>query len=191
MSDREAFEKWYFEDTGLRAVWVRPDERYTTVTAMQERLWRAWQAALQSGEPVALERVEAHLEIVHDGVSVVIEPDPEGSLVYYDNVVRAMQSAPQPVVEGSVPMSDYKQLSALCSRQGMRLMDYEADLEKMVDALEKAATHLREAAEVVADWGAYADDYFKNKHNLQADIKLCKDRADAIEALLSAGKETV
>jgi len=54
--------------------------------------------ALQSGEPVALERVEAHLEIVHDEVSVVIEPDPEGSLVYYDNVVRAMQSAPQPVV---------------------------------------------------------------------------------------------
>jgi hypothetical protein len=50
---REAFEKWYFEDTGLRAVWVRPDERYTAATAMQERLWRAWQAALQSGEPVA------------------------------------------------------------------------------------------------------------------------------------------
>ena len=51
---REAFEKWYFEDTGLRAVWVRPDERYTAATAMQERLWRAWQAAQQhSGEPVA------------------------------------------------------------------------------------------------------------------------------------------
>jgi hypothetical protein len=55
-------------------------------------------AALQSGEAVALERVEAHLEIEYDEVKIVIEPDPEGSLVYYDNVVRAMQATPQPVV---------------------------------------------------------------------------------------------
>jgi hypothetical protein len=87
---REAFEKWFYSAPHRK----KYDDTSPAYLAAHE----AWQAALQSGEPVALERVEAHLEIVHDEVSVVIEPDPEGSLVYYDNVVRAMQSAPQPVV---------------------------------------------------------------------------------------------
>jgi hypothetical protein len=56
--------------------------------------------ALQSGEPVALERVEAYIQMEYDAPShIVIEPDPEGSLVYYDNVVRVMQATPQPVVD--------------------------------------------------------------------------------------------
>jgi hypothetical protein len=59
-------------------------------------------AALQSGEPVALERVEAYIQMEHDAPShIVIEPDPEGSLVYYDNVVR-VQATPQPVVDAKV-----------------------------------------------------------------------------------------
>jgi hypothetical protein len=64
--------------------------------------WEAWQAALQSGEQVTLERVEVYLDIFgdeQDDVRIVIEPDPEGSLVYYDNVVRVMQATPQPVVD--------------------------------------------------------------------------------------------
>jgi hypothetical protein len=83
MSDREAFEKW----------WPSVGQTIGKVAA-----WEAWQAVLQSGEPVALERVEAYLETDDDEVRIVIEPDPQGSLVYYDNVVRVMQATPQPVV---------------------------------------------------------------------------------------------
>jgi hypothetical protein len=70
--------------------------RYPTVwEPVVDRLLQACQA-LQSGEPVVLERVDVHLQIVYDECQIVIEPDPQGSLVYYDNVVRVMQAAQQP-----------------------------------------------------------------------------------------------
>jgi hypothetical protein len=108
---REAFEKAYHKETGLYASYAPNEKGYTDVIAGM--CYRIWQAALQhSGEPVALERVEALLEIVDDGVSVVIEPDPEGSLVWYDNAVRAMQATPRPVPEGYVlvTINDLKKL---------------------------------------------------------------------------------
>jgi hypothetical protein len=97
MSDaiREAFENWYFKDTGLRAVWVRSDERYTTATAIQERLWRAWQAALQNSEsePVAAVKGWFH------GECIIQALDPEAVLP----AGMALYAVPQPVVpEGYV-----------------------------------------------------------------------------------------
>jgi hypothetical protein len=99
MSDREAFEKWYMSRGWVDTFdpLVKHDHGAYIVTETCEA-WEAWQAALQSGEPVVLERFDAHLEIEYDEVKIVIDPDPEGSLVYYDNVVRVMQAAPQPVV---------------------------------------------------------------------------------------------
>jgi hypothetical protein len=107
MSDaiREAFEKWYWyaDYTGDAHTRKYCDStgRYQ-FNAMQSA-WEAWQAALQSREQVTLERVEASIDHYYDDCRLVIEPDPEGSLVYYDNVVQVLQATPQPVVpEGYV-----------------------------------------------------------------------------------------
>lgn len=54
------------------------------------------------------------------------------------------------------------------------------------DVLIKAAAYLKQAAEDVADWGAYSDAYFQNKHNLAFDVQLYKDRAAEFESMLSA-----
>jgi len=108
MSDREAFEKWYFEDTGLRAVWVRPDERYTAATAMQERLWRAWQAALQSGEPVAW-------RLRRDGVDYGMTVYDKAQVGRYVQdgwqLVGELYTTPQPVV----PQALIEKVTALCA----------------------------------------------------------------------------
>ena len=75
-------------------------DRLACIKAQRDELRDKFQVmqaqALQSGEPVALERVDVHLQIVYDECQIVIEPDPQGSLVYYDNVVRVMQAAQQP-----------------------------------------------------------------------------------------------
>ena len=42
------------------------------------------------------------------------------------------------------------------------------------DALKRM---LREASEDIADWGAYASNYFQEKHNLAGDIKKYADAA--------------
>jgi hypothetical protein len=97
MSDREAFENWFLDTQGYepfnKSLKQELEERGMTA-------WEAWQAALQhSGKAVALERVEAELISDSEGASIIIVPDPEGSLVWYDNAVRAMQATPQPVVD--------------------------------------------------------------------------------------------
>jgi hypothetical protein len=60
-----------------------------------------------------------------------------------------------------------------------------ASQQKRIDGLEKelaeakrnAHDYLTQAAEDVAGWGAYASDYFQNKHDLDFDIKLYQQRA--------------
>jgi hypothetical protein len=59
-----------------------------------------------------------------------------------------------------------------------------ASQQKRIDGLEKelaeakrnAHDYLTQAAEDVAGWGAYASDYFQNKHDLDFDIKLYQPR---------------
>ena len=67
---------------------------------------------------------------------------------------------------------------------------YDADesldvLAKRIDALIKEqrqeyADLMDEAAEDVAEWGSYADEYVQNKWNLEGTIQSWQDRAAAI-----------
>jgi len=40
---------------------------------------------------------------------------------------------------------------------------------------------LREASAEILDWGAYADEYFQDKHDLQGCAKVYRDAADELE----------
>jgi hypothetical protein len=89
---------------------------------------------------VVLERVDVHLQIVYDECQIVIEPDPQGSLVYYDNVVRALRHIPQPVV----PELTGKQWSA------MRTVIHEyAKKFRSADTYEMASAYMDAAPEAV------------------------------------------
>lgn len=56
----------------------------------------------------------------------------------------------------------------------------EAILQACAEEREACAKNMDEAAEDVAEWGAYAPAYFQDKWNLQKAIKKWKDRAAAI-----------
>lgn len=45
---------------------------------------------------------------------------------------------------------------------------------------EELAQWLEEAADDIANWGAYAGDYFQKKWNLEGDVQKFRDRADDI-----------
>ncbi len=64
--------------------------------------------------------------------------------------------------------------------------DYEAAAHSSdpTDAqmLEQAAEWLEEAAADIADWAAYASDYFQQKHNLAGDVALVRERAALLRA---------
>jgi hypothetical protein len=96
-------------------------------------------------------------------------------------------AALQAMQGGAVPVAEYHQLSALCSRQGMRMMDYETDLEKMFSAL----TGLTEAAEAFsADQSGAKDPRVGITQPVS--VAECNDLNHALlkarDALLSAGK---
>jgi hypothetical protein len=61
--------------------------------------------------------------------------------------------------------------------------------QQLLGALFDAAYCLDEAAEFIADWGAYASDYFREKHDLKADIATCKNRATSLRAAIAAAQE--
>jgi hypothetical protein len=84
------------------------------------------------------ESIEALQALQHSGEPVAWMSPNKQSLEFsrpdtvYGSHTIPLYASPQPVVpEGYVSMSDYKQLSALCSRQGMRLMDYETITGRM------------------------------------------------------------
>lgn len=56
----------------------------------------------------------------------------------------------------------------------------DAILQACAEEREACAKNMDEAAEDVAEWGAYAPAYFQDKWNLQKAIKKWKDRAAAI-----------
>ncbi|WP_339869000.1 hypothetical protein [Pseudohongiella nitratireducens] len=57
------------------------------------------------------------------------------------------------------------------------------ELNKIKDLAMTAAAYLNQAAEDVADWGAYASEYFQEKHNLSFDIKLYQQRSNEFLAI--------
>jgi len=63
-------------------------------------------------------------------------------------------------------------------------------LEELEGVAIKAAAYLSQAAEDVCDWGAYASEYFQDKHGLRDDIKLYEQRAEEFEAMLQANEES-
>ena len=53
--------------------------------------------------------------------------------------------------------------------------------KKQNDVCLLAAERLEEAAELIEDWGSYASPYFKEKHDLQGDIKRILSYAKSIK----------
>jgi hypothetical protein len=180
----ESFEQWLVRE-------IPPG------TVISNPLWWApkIRQALQSGEPVVLERFDAHLEIEYDEVKIVIDPDPEGSLVYYDNVVRAMQSTPQPpttkpiaavkgwfhgecVVQALDPALAIPVGTALYAAPQPVVPDEFVKVSS--DFIRDAVRDLKEVQMRLIQCGTYA--------NPQLTVRICLDRT--LEALLSAGKGT-
>lgn len=64
-----------------------------------------------------------------------------------------------------------------------------AELAEARSKLELAASALDEASEDVGDWGAYAGDYFQNKHDLAGCIGEIAKQAASIRSFLSSSKE--
>lgn len=61
----------------------------------------------------------------------------------------------------------------------------EKRVELLEDTLRKSADALDEAADDIAGWGAYASDYFQEKHNLKKDVEDTKIKAFGIRAVLA------
>ena len=56
----------------------------------------------------------------------------------------------------------------------------QAILQACVEQREEYADLMDEAADDVAGWGAYASEYFKERHRLEEEVKKWQDRAAAI-----------
>jgi hypothetical protein len=65
-----------------------------------------------------------------------------------------------------------------------QLAEYQAQLKQ-------AYTWLEEAAEDIADWGAYASEYFQEKHQLKKDVLTYKNHAVAARAVPDAIKQAI
>lgn len=73
------------------------------------------------------------------------------------------------------------------AKQQKRIDELEAEL---AEVKRNAHAYLSQASEDVAGWGAYASDYFQNKHGLAFDIKLYQQRAEEfITATAQEGKD--
>jgi hypothetical protein len=51
------------------------------------------------------------------------------------------------------------------------------DSDRLLKYIKELAATLESCAEMIADWGAYADPYFQKKHCLDADIAYAKSHA--------------
>ena len=59
----------------------------------------------------------------------------------------------------------------------MQALELERELEACRKDAERLRTLLVEASETIEEWGAYADDYFKEKHGLARDVAHYRDAA--------------
>jgi hypothetical protein len=50
-----------------------------------------------------------------------------------------------------------------------------AELRRLHELNQELLESLKDAADAIEHWGAYAPDYFKTKHDLQADIDRARD----------------
>lgn len=63
----------------------------------------------------------------------------------------------------------------------MEAPDYRALAEKLL-------LELKEAREDLADWSAYADEYFRKKHNLQGDFDRMEKQIQHAQQILDANE---
>lgn len=71
------------------------------------------------------------------------------------------------------------------SRLRASLKSTESRLAIAVGALEKAANGLDEAADEIGSWGAYAGEYFQEKHDLAGSVAETKNAANFARTALS------
>jgi hypothetical protein len=90
------------------------------------------------------------------------------------------------IVEADMGCLTYEVHAYAELEEGQKLYTHPQSPAVPDDVLVKAAAYLHQAAEDVAGWGAYASEYFQNKHDLKFNIALYHQRAAEIEAMLSA-----
>jgi hypothetical protein len=65
---------------------------------------------------------------------------------------------------------------------------FASEVAKLRADLAAAKKELEEAADDIAAWGAYAGDYFKDKHDLEGDVARVRGAAARIDAALKGGE---
>lgn len=65
-----------------------------------------------------------------------------------------------------------------------RYRELEAQIDTLRELLREARDKLNEAADEIHDWGAYADKYFQEKHDLIGCVQDAREAASRIDAAL-------
>lgn len=188
MSDREAFEKWYMSRSWVEAYdpLMKHDHGGYIVLETCEA-WKAWQAA------------QAQATCPH----VVTSGTTSWCRLAQSSKAQAQagggEAEPCGWIDRQYPASlgfirSREQAEMMGKHQGKPLEPVYAKPQpavnqQLLEALFDAAYCLDEAAELIADWGSYASEYFKERHDLKADIILCKNRAASLRAAIAAAQE--
>jgi hypothetical protein len=98
------------------------------------------------------------------------------------------------VAAGKRHIAEVERLKELSKTWATRAGELEAERDQLRQQLaqpagkvgDEIAEWLEEAAEQIASWGAYASEYFQEKHDLSADVEEFRERAVKARALLSA-----
>jgi len=83
------------------------------------------------------------------------------------------------MAELETELAEQKKLSESCSRD---CNNTALERNTLRAQLELAQAALRDAREMVEDWGAYASDYFRGKHDLAGDLAKLDAAIDAARA---------
>jgi len=79
-------------------------------------------------------------------------------------------------------------MAELLEEAAAALAEKEAENERLRKALEASASALDEAMEDVEHWGAYAGEYFQDKHDLDGDLSRISEQATAARRALEGGE---
>ena len=64
------------------------------------------------------------------------------------------------------------------------LMEAADKIDRLEKALSDAARQLAEASELISEWGAYAESYFQDKHDLAGDVSMFKKYAAGLDEVI-------
>ena len=64
------------------------------------------------------------------------------------------------------------------------LMEAADRIDRLEKALSAAAMQLGEASELIGEWGAYAESYFQDKHDLAGDVSMFKKYAAGLDEVI-------